>query len=48
MEVALGNRVNQQELCKAGFIVTRGWGASWVPQEDAIGLLEYFCELAGN
>lgn len=50
--VAFGNRVNSQELWKAGFVVIRGSDASWSPtpippqREDVVGLSAPFCRLA--
>lgn len=38
--VVLGNSVKQQGLWDTGFVVTRGWGAPWFPQEDVVGLFE--------
>lgn len=48
MGIVLRNRVNNQGLWKANYVVTRGCGASWFPQEDVIGLFEYFHRLARN
>lgn len=39
-EAALGNRMNNQELWEAGFVVTREPGAPWFSQEEVIELLE--------
>lgn len=38
MGVALENRMNNQELWEAGFVVSRGWGDPWFPWKDVIGL----------
>lgn len=38
--VDLSNAGTQGALWEAGFVVTRGWGALWLLQEDVIGLFE--------
>ena len=38
--VALQNRMNNQELWEADFVVSRGWNVSLLLWEDVIGLFE--------
>lgn len=37
-----------KSLWEAEFVGWSGQGAPWFPQEDVVGLFEYFCRLAGS
>lgn len=45
---AVGNRVNNQRLKEAGFVVSKGWGAPRRLQENLTGSFEWIHGLAGN
>lgn len=47
-KITFDKGANDQGLCEAAFVVSRGWGVPWTVWENVLGLFESFGRLVGN